>query len=263
MLRRLTLADDRQVRGFLGTNPAANLLIIGDIENFGYGCEFQELWGDHDSRGALRAVVLRYYDTYIVSAPGHYAAESVLRLLSERGDWQSIMGTESAMERLTSLLPHGRVSRHYLCQLDAPPAAPSSELPPGFALTRPGLCEVDAVLDLERRGFGKEPPASRRSGLEHELERDAKTVWAVAVGQSLVSMAETAAESSLSAMVIGVCTDPRYRRRGLATWCLYRLALDQLARGRTLCLFYDNPAAGRIYRRAGFRDVCRWTMLRR
>lgn len=27
-----------------------------------------------------------------------------------------------------------------------------------------------------------------------------------------------------------------------------------------LCLFYDNPAAGRIYKRIGFRDIGKWCM---
>ncbi|TKI86654.1 GNAT family N-acetyltransferase, partial [Bacillus cereus] len=31
---------------------------------------------------------------------------------------------------------------------------------------------------------------------------------------------------------------------------------------RTLCLFYNNPVAGRIYKRLGFKDIGMWTMYR-
>lgn len=40
------------------------------------------------------------------------------------------------------------------------------------------------------------------------------------------------------------------------------LCRDNFAAGRQfLCLFYDNPAAGRIYHRIGFRDVGVYTIL--
>lgn len=40
------------------------------------------------------------------------------------------------------------------------------------------------------------------------------------------------------------------------------LCRDNFAAGRQfLCLFYDNPAAGRIYHRIGFRDVGVYTIM--
>jgi predicted GNAT family acetyltransferase len=38
------------------------------------------------------------------------------------------------------------------------------------------------------------------------------------------------------------------------------LCLDVLAEGKTLCLFYDNPKAGSIYKRLGFKDIGFWSM---
>ncbi len=43
--------------------------------------------------------------------------------------------------------------------------------------------------------------------------------------------------------------------------CLSKLCSDLLKRNKTLCLFYDNPKAGRVYRRIGFKEIGIWTML--
>jgi predicted GNAT family acetyltransferase len=34
-----------------------------------------------------------------------------------------------------------------------------------------------------------------------------------------------------------------------------------IKKDKYLCLFYDNPKAGNIYKRLGFKDVDKWVML--
>jgi predicted GNAT family acetyltransferase len=63
-------------------------------------------------------------------------------------------------------------------------------------------------------------------------------------------------------MVVGVCTKEEYRKRGLASIVVEKLVKDVLAEGKIACLFYDNPEAGRIYKRIGFKDIGMWTMYR-
>ena len=80
-------------------------------------------------------------------------------------------------------------------------------------------------------------------------------------GDRLVALAETTAENSVSAMVVGVATLPGWRGRGFARACVHAAAAHSFAAGRRyLCLFYDNPAAGRIYHALGFADVGRFGM---
>ena len=42
---------------------------------------------------------------------------------------------------------------------------------------------------------------------------------------------------------------------------MHRLVVDLEARGKSSVLFFDNPAAGSIYHRLGFRDIGHWRML--
>ncbi len=63
-------------------------------------------------------------------------------------------------------------------------------------------------------------------------------------------------------MIVEVATAKEFRRRGYASAILSRMCEDLLLERKILCLFYENPDAGRIYHRRGFRQIGTWKMLR-
>lgn len=63
------------------------------------------------------------------------------------------------------------------------------------------------------------------------------------------------------AMVVGVATAKSYRKQGRVSRCLTTLCSDVMAEGKSLCLFYDNPEAGKIYHRLGFKTIDNWVMV--
>ena len=69
-------------------------------------------------------------------------------------------------------------------------------------------------------------------------------------------MSQVVAENSKSAMIVGVAT-----RKGYMSKCLSKLCNDLLERNKFLCLFYDNPKAGKVYHKLGFKEIGIWTML--
>jgi len=77
----------------------------------------------------------------------------------------------------------------------------------------------------------------------------------------VVSTASASAETPEAAMIIAVATDPEFRGRGYASACTAQLVKELNERGKSACLFYNDPAAGRIYQRLGFREIGRWRML--
>ncbi len=52
-----------------------------------------------------------------------------------------------------------------------------------------------------------------------------------------------------------------YRGKGFMHKCLIKLCIEVMSEGKTLCLFYDNPAAGRIYHKVGFETIEKWMMM--
>ena len=77
----------------------------------------------------------------------------------------------------------------------------------------------------------------------------------------MMSVSQTTAENSRSAMIVGVATAKAYRNRGLMRVCLSKLCADVLSEGKTLCLFYDNPKAGSVYHKLGFESIDKWVMI--
>ncbi len=80
-------------------------------------------------------------------------------------------------------------------------------------------------------------------------------------GGKIVSAALTNTETNSAAMVGGVFTPIPWRNRGYASAALTRLCAELLAQGKQPCLFYDDPAAGVIYRRLGFEDIGPWNLV--
>ena len=79
--------------------------------------------------------------------------------------------------------------------------------------------------------------------------------------KEMITISQITAENSKSAMVVGVATKKEYREQGYMSKCLSKLCSDFIERNKSLCLFYDNPKAGKVYHKIGFKEVGIWTML--
>lgn len=80
----------------------------------------------------------------------------------------------------------------------------------------------------------------------------------------IVSTVATTAETTKNAMVVAVATHPKHRHKGYASQLMKRLMTIYLHdKQKTLCLFYNNPEAGKIYYRLGFETIGTWDMYQR
>ena len=90
---------------------------------------------------------------------------------------------------------------------------------------------------------------------------DMGVTYFIEEGGIAISTVATTAETTINAIIIGVATCVTARRRGLASILMAHLMKEYFAKGKYLCLFYDNPEAGTIYKRLGFVDTEMWVML--
>ncbi|EJR91072.1 hypothetical protein IKA_01829 [Bacillus cereus VD169] len=124
------------------------------------------------------------------------------------------------------------------------------------------LDDIERIMKL--RSDIAEFPTTNESEkiLRQAIETNTGRTYYIEKDGVIIASASTSAENSLSAMVVGVCTHPNYRGNGYASLILQKMIQDFTKEDRTLCLFYNNPAAGRIYKRLGFKDIGMWTMYR-
>ncbi|GMB08006.1 GNAT family N-acetyltransferase [Thermolongibacillus altinsuensis] len=259
MIRKLTAADHDQVFSFLKKEAAINLFIIGDIEAFGYDQDFQELWGEFDENGMLKAVLLRFYDSYIPYAPSTFDVNGFAEIIRSNDGGVRLSGKSEVVEQFENVdgLSLGKKRVTYFCECNTISFTYEDE---AYDVKLATVNDVDRIMELRRRiSEFTATPASREMLLKSLETNTGRTYYIEEDGQ-MVSSVSTTAENSLSAMVVGVCTDERYRQRGYASVIMKNVVKDYIRAGKTLCLFYDNPKAGRIYKRLGFYDIGTWTM---
>lgn len=62
MLKKCSEQDRKRLTDYLYQNPVLNLFIIGDLYNYGFDSDIQDLYIDEDYQG-IHGLVLRYRNT--------------------------------------------------------------------------------------------------------------------------------------------------------------------------------------------------------
>ncbi|PLT28576.1 GNAT family N-acetyltransferase [Peribacillus deserti] len=261
MIRKLNNQDHAKVFSFLKEEPSFNLFIIGDIEAFGYETEFQQIWGEFDEKLNLISVMLRFHDSYLVYAKEAFDVEGYARLLPVEGPVQ-LSGKSEVVEKFEtqSFIQLGEKKKMYFAECRSKSHAKDPDSRPVHLAD---FEDVDRIMELRSRIKEFVITPSRRDILVQAMKSKTGRTYYIEENGQMISAAGTAAENSISAMIVGVCTHPEHRNKGLASETLIALMEDLMEiEKKTLCLFYDNPAAGSIYHRLGFKDIGKWTMYR-
>lgn len=261
MIRRLSKKDDAKCQELLHQRPAENLFIIGDIENFGYEQDFQKLWGEFNASGKLVAILLKYHKNYICYAANDFDAEGFAQIINEDHSSIELSGLQHITEKITPFITHMKEKSRALYYAKC--VKMSQQLTPALDtrdVIKASIKDVPFIAELYDQIVEFEVDESREVGIKRSLENGSARIFYKRENDLIVSSASTTAENSQSAMVIGVCTHPDYKQKGYASLCMRKLCEELLSEGKTLCLFYDNPEAGSIYKRLGFEDIGYWTM---
>ena len=243
---------------FVGADASPNLFIIADIEQFGYNADFLQVWVEVEA-GKHRAVLLRFHYAFILYAPGAHDHAAVEAIIRDSPQFKALSGLAGTIGPYEENFEFAEIRRQHLAEL----RSCSCSLQGGAAIKpdRAARADAEGILGLRRtiKEFRAFPSRSAKE-LGQYTDEGIYRYYVLRTNGQIVSSAGTIAESSSSAMIGGVMTHRDKRRRGFATACVAALCRDLCQTGKTACLFYDNPLAGRIYKKLGFVDIGRWTM---
>ncbi len=290
VVRVLSPDDVGDAYDLLGSHPDLNLFILGDMENYGTEEPFQDVWGEYTD-GILTSVLLRYHDSFVVSQPGPICPDSFRQIIAEyvaalpAGLLQSglrrivVSGSEPVVRSVagsaadiplsaaasrqdpssrTRIPLAGNLRTMHFARIDSTGQLPGSR--PDTTVRYASTDDVEALMRLYEAIDEFVTSDAQADEIRASLTAGHRTVAIIEVDGRIVATASTAAENSRSAMIVGVATHPDFRHRGYARTCLSYLVRRFLAENRILCLFYDNPDAGRLYRQIGFRETDRWAI---
>lgn len=253
MIRKLTEDDRRDVEQYVSKDKALNLFIIGDLEKYSFNESFLEYWGQYE-QGKLTGILMRFYEFFTLYADEFVDVRGISKILLSY-DVSSISGGKRFIDQLANYMKDYKRKDSYYAKLDS-----ALKLMTCDGVVKTPYEDIEKVLKL----IDAIEEFSGSDSLERKqlaYKEGTKTGYHIEIGDEIVSSAETAAENSCSAMIVSVATHKEHRKKGYGSKVVSKLCMDKLNEGKTLCLFYDNPAAGKIYKRLGFKDIDMWSSL--
>lgn len=261
MIRLLTEEDRDNVLRYLYQDPAYNIFIIGDIEAFGFDKPFQRIYAEFDDEKLL-SVFLRYRDSAIYYADTLRFNKAYLAIF-ENNPFSYISGKTALMDLLKPHLASYKNFHTYFCEAKAF----NLDYQLDTSIKRM-VTKIDAYKIYDLISTVEEFSAFHQ---DKEAYADAK-MKSIAMGMTLyieqegqaISTVATTAETTKNAMVVAVATREDARNKGYASQLMKALMYEYLIKKqKRLCLFYDNPSAGKIYQRLGFETIGTWDMYKK
>lgn len=129
-----------------------------------------------------------------------------------------------------------------------------------FDMRRTTVEDIPSHMELMQSIPEFEGSSTSEQSMKRTIDRGTGRSYAIWEGDKMVSVVSTTAENTQSAMIVGVGTREDHKRKGYASELMIKICEELINEGKIICLFYDNPEAGKIYQRLGFKKIGLWNM---
>lgn len=257
MIKKLNDKNKKELLEFVNKEKEINLFIIGDIENYGLEADFLDFYAQYENE-SLNSVLLRFYNSFIVYGEDNFCGKGFSDII-KRQKPEMISGEEKSVSEIGKYIEYKEKRDTYFASLDNKNSLYHGPLLHIVENTR--LREVEQVWKLQNDKIKEFTNTMPLKTVERKYKDGTGRGFHIKDSKgNIISSAETGAENKASAMVLGVCSHPDFRGKGYATAVVSKLCDTLLNEGKSLCLFYDNPKAGKIYKSLGFKDIGIWSM---
>jgi predicted GNAT family acetyltransferase len=233
-----------------------------NIEGYGLHSSIVQFLGAFSSAGELYGVIHKFSNTIGLIDTAGECAEIFAAYVDTAKGVAGVRGTEEVVQKLPPLLETYQIiatEKSYSMQLCQPAVCD----PEKRHLARKAVPEdLDMLTTLYARA---DRMYRSRTQIANRLGKEC--IYVVEEPQTestparIASCAMVNVTGAGSALVGGVFTLPEARGKGYAMACTYALSQDIQSAGLLPCLFFENPVAGRIYKRIGYEVVDTWELL--
>jgi uncharacterized protein len=253
-----------QVLEYISLEREMTLFIYGDIEQYGMDKSIVRVFVDLDG-DKINSLLIQYRNTKFViySRKEDFPLEPIVDFFKDK-KMSFVSGKESILKRIIPFYPEFSLEPAYMCVCSKAetsflkPLAEGTEIRP---LKKEETKEAAQLLSsieefnvsFEKKGEERIKEAEER--IKADME-EGNVPLCLFVNGTLASFCNISAASKQSAMVVSVATRKDFRSLGYASHLVAELCEENFRCGRKfLCLFYDNPQAGKIYRKIGFAEI--------
>ena len=262
-IRKLANKDLPAVYDYIKGEPEINLFIQGDLELYGLQGESVSMYAVGEE---WDSILLKYYSDFILySKSPTFNTKAVGALLARQENILAISAKESLLMQMQGHYPKQKIQGTYLCRCNKgsfiPRAESSGDVRKLTKKDAPAIVALYQQIDEFAQPY-LDHTKQKLAEMANNLEQGG-VGFGLFEGDKLVSSAYTTATTTSGAMIVGVATLYGSRNRGYASTLVSTLCSHCFASGLDfLCLFFDNPKAGAIYKRLGFEVVDRWGIMR-
>ena len=262
MIRKLSENDNSSVMEFLKSEAEINHYLISDIEEFGYNESFQEVYGEFNNN-KLNCILLKCFGFVMVYAKGNFDIKGITEVIESFGNFYMLVGKEEVVSKFEKTIPNlAAPEKNYYSILRN--INPNFKVNNNIEVKKINIDDVDRILKLrDKIKEFKSGSRNFKEMLQRDFESKTARGYYVEIDDEIVSYAQTSLENNFSAMVVNVMTEEKYRGYGYASACLKTLCKDMLKEEKTFCLYYENPKAGRVYKKIGFKETGTWSMYKK
>lgn len=253
MIVKLDNSHHNELMKYLNKEPEFNLLIIGDIERYGYDNYFFNIWGNIKNNGCIEGVLVKYFEFLTFYSYDIFDASGFAKIIN-RLNYSEISGKTWCIEALESKLNLSKKRIVNFCKLENMNDLKESEIKVKIKRIRFGNINKVVKLYESIEEFEVTNAENIKNGLKSGRG------YCVEINRQVVAMAKSTSENHTHAMIVGVGTHPDYRNNGYATRCIIKICKELLGENKVPCLFYDNQQAGKIYKKIGFKELGRWSI---
>lgn len=252
MITKCTKKHHSLLMDYLSQDKVSNLFIIGDIDNYGFDNDFQNIYIDEEDNKIV-TVYLTYHDSLVISSYDNVVDNAFVDHLINEYDITIISGLKAVIDQIDIEDKHQEDC--YFAKMIKP-----NDMVDTSMVRYAKYDQLPLIAKTHKMIFNndKDELPSLQLSFSSKSGRQA----AIFMDNQAVSVASSTAECDGLAMVVGVGTLPEYRNHQYASMCITKLSNDLLAEGKIPCLFYSNPSAGRIYKALGYQDIGFWSLIR-